>query len=83
MRTTLTLEDDVVAMLKRAEAKTSLGFKDLVNSLLRCALTETLAKPKPAQPRYNQPSSDTGRCRFDNVDDVESVLDEIEGPMRR
>lgn len=82
MRTTLTLEDDVAAMLKRAQQKSSLGFKDLVNDLLRTALKQAM-KPKSPVKRYRQPSTDTGQCLIGSVADIEHVLDELEGPMRR
>lgn len=48
MRTTLTLDPDVAALLKKALAKGDQSFKDVVNSALRKGLevTETEAKPK-------------------------------------
>ena len=82
MRTTLTLEDDVAAMLKRAQARSSKGLKELVNELLRVALSKTL-KPETPPKRYCQPSTDTGACLIGAVADIEHVLDELEGPMRR
>lgn len=38
MRTTLTLDDDVSILLDRRQAELSVGFKELVNSLLRASL---------------------------------------------
>lgn len=48
MRTTLTLDPDVAALLKKALAKGDQTFKDVVNSALRKGLeaTEPEAKPK-------------------------------------
>lgn len=48
MRTTLTLDPDVAALLKKALAKGDQSFKDVVNSALRKGLeaTGTEAKPK-------------------------------------
>ncbi len=38
MRTTLTIDDDVAAMLKRESRRKGLSFKELVNSALRRGL---------------------------------------------
>jgi hypothetical protein len=48
MRTTLTLDPDVAALLKKALAKGDQSFKDVVNTALRKGLesAETAAKPK-------------------------------------
>ena len=47
MRTTLTLDPDVAALLKKAVAKGELSFKQAVNEALRRGLTEAaLAKPR-------------------------------------
>ena len=48
MRTTLTLDPDDAALLKKALAKGDRSFKDVVNAALRRGLeaAETAAKPK-------------------------------------
>lgn len=48
MRTTLTLDPDVAALLKKALAKGDQSFKDVVNTALRKGLesAETATKPK-------------------------------------
>jgi hypothetical protein len=47
MRTTLTLDADVAAMLKKAVAKGDVSFKDVVNAALRRGLVQTAVdKPK-------------------------------------
>ena len=47
MRTTLTLDPDVAALLKKAVAKGEVSFKQAVNEALRRGLAETPAdKPK-------------------------------------
>ena len=48
MRTTLTLDPDVAAMLKKAVAGGKTSFKDIVNAALRAGLQSTAA---PAAPR--------------------------------
>lgn len=47
MRTTLTLDPDVAALLKKAVAKGDVSFKEAVNAALRRGLTErVVASPK-------------------------------------
>lgn len=48
MRTTLTLDPDVAAMLKKAAASRKQNFKDLVNAALRVGLA---AAAEPAKPK--------------------------------
>ena len=40
MRTTLTIDDDVAAMIKRESKRKGLSFKELVNAALRRGLAE-------------------------------------------
>lgn len=82
MRTTLTLDDDVVAMLNRIRANSSSDFKRLVNDLLRVGLKGAL-KPQPPSKPYRTPSSDAGRCLVGSIANIEEVLNEVEGPIRR
>ncbi len=61
MRTTVTLDDDVVARIKRVAHERGLSFKDAINALLRAGLGAG-AKPKP----YRVPSRPLGlRPGFD------------------
>jgi len=46
MRTTLTLEPDVAAMLKKRIAKGDVSFKQAVNEAMRRGLTADTQKPK-------------------------------------
>ena len=46
MRTTLTLDPDVAAMLKKAVARADVSFKQAVNDALRRGLTAETAAPK-------------------------------------
>ncbi len=82
MRTTLTLDDDVAVMLEQARVKSAGNFKQLVNDLLRAGLQQALEPKVPAVP-YRTPSSDAGKCLIGSIADIEHVLTELEGPMRR
>ena len=68
MRTTLTLDDDVVAAVERLRREKGLGLSDAVNELIRRGLVAT-RKPK----RYVPKSADVG-LRVD-VTDIGAVLD--------
>jgi hypothetical protein len=46
MRTTLTLDPDVAALLKKRVAKGDVTMKEAVNDAMRRGLTEDRAKPK-------------------------------------
>jgi len=78
MRTTLTLDDDVAAVLTRLQKTKRRPFRELVNEALRQGLKQLTAKPKARKP-YHTPTADLGRCRFGSLDDVAEVLAVAEG----
>ena len=48
MRTTLTIDDDLAAILERERKRKGLSFKEMINSTLRRGLTEEqLLGPRP------------------------------------
>lgn len=76
MRTTLSLDDDVVAQLEAWRAKQNLTFKQAVNSALRRDLNE-LSRLK-ARKSFRTKPIDMGPCRLANLDNISEVLDELE-----
>lgn len=78
MRTTLTLDDDVEALLKRVLARRKASLKAVVNEALRQGLRRMNTPPQRGA-RYRTPSVDTGRSLLPNVDDVAEVLAIAEG----
>ena len=78
MRTTLTLDDDVTALLERVMAQRRASLKDVVNNALRVGL-RSLAAPRKAGARYRTKPVPLGRCLLGNVDDVAEVLAIAEG----
>lgn len=66
MRTTVTLDDDVVAQLKRVMKSDDLGFKEALNRALRRGLEASPPRPRR---RYRVRSFDTGEARV-SVDKV-------------
>ena len=77
MRTTLTLDDDVAALLKRIAAKHKGSFKELVNQALRRGLTTVTAQPPPAA--FHTTGFDLGPSLVGSLDNVEEVLARVEG----
>ncbi len=78
MRTTLTLDDDVAALLTRLQRSKRRPFKELVNEALRQGLKQITGKPKARKP-YQTAAVDLGRCRFGSLDDIAEVLAVAEG----
>lgn len=73
MRTTLTLDDDVAAQIRRLRKGSDASLKDVVNEALRLGL-KLLAEPQAAGPPYRTPSSSLGGCLVGNLDDVADAL---------
>lgn len=82
MRTTLTIDDDVAAKLEAEARRTGLSFKEVVNTMLRIGLSAKRGKlPRPpfkVKPLPLEPLDPNF-----NFDDVEALLDQLEGPGRR
>ena len=82
MRTTITLEDDVVASLKRLGKGRGLKFKDLVNLALREGV-KNLTTPTKKRKVFQTRSVDLGPSRSANVDNIAEVLAVAEGESFR
>ncbi len=78
MRTTLSLDDDVTALLERVRKRKRLGLKEAVNEALRRGLV-LLDAPGVPPPPFRTPSVDLGRCSFPDLDDAAEVLAIAEG----
>jgi hypothetical protein len=50
MRTTLTIDDDVAAILERMRKTRNASLKDLINEALRRGIKDMNARPKPREP---------------------------------
>jgi hypothetical protein len=79
VRTTLTLDDDVAALLKKEMRKSGEPFKQVVNRFLRVGLTTkpVTRKPFKIKPWTLEPPQGLS---FDNVHEL---LDALDGPERR
>ena len=78
MRTTLTLDADVAALLRRMQQTHGRSFKATVNDALR-QMAAPSARPAP----YRTPTADLGRCRLGSLDDVAEALAVAEGERFR
>lgn len=76
MRTTLTLDDDVAAALRRRRAQRGTGLRREVNDLLRAGLA--VASPEPDDPRdaYELPRFDPGRALVSDPAALKQMLDD-------
>jgi hypothetical protein len=78
MRTTLTLDDDVAALLEQQRKERNASWKDLVNEALRRGLHDMAA---PAKPRaaFRTSSVALGRLQIAGIDDIGEALAIAEG----
>ncbi len=73
MRTTLTLDPDVVARLKRLRQRRDARFKDVVNDALREGLRAMEEKPRVRPKAWTKPTS-LGGSRIGSLDNIAEVL---------
>ncbi|MBV8844102.1 MAG: hypothetical protein JO307_14945 [Bryobacterales bacterium] len=78
MRTTLTLEDDVAAMLERVQRERKSSLKEVVNTALRQGLSAMQARPKH-NTRFRTQPIHLGKCYLPNLDNIAEVLAIAEG----
>jgi len=83
MRTTLTLDDDVVALIEQERRKRKARVRDIVNEALR----ESLGRPRRGSGGrvrdFKTRSVSLGRCLVGSLDDVAEVLAVNEGESFR
>jgi predicted transcriptional regulator len=73
MRTTLTLDKDVAAVIERLRKTRDESLKYIVNEALREGLKH-MAAPQRKQRAVRTGSVDLGRCMLPGVDNVAEVL---------
>jgi hypothetical protein len=82
MRTTLTLDDDVAALIRKIQEKRGLSLKELVNEALRLGLLGFVKRSRRSQPYRLTPVS-LGRCKLASLDNIAEVLAHAEGDEHR
>lgn len=74
MRTTLTLDDDVAAMLHQVAKERGISFKEAVNTALRAGLVADVPRPR----RFIMPTSNMGVRPGINLDKALQLAAELE-----
>ena len=81
MRTTLSIDDDVLERARTVAAKLGTPFKTVVNEALRAGLDEV---EKPAKQRpYKTKGHKMGLQQGRNLDNIQELLAQIEGEDSR
>jgi len=81
MRTTLSIDDDVLERARTVAAKLSTPFKTVVNEALRAGLDQ-VEKPTK-QRRYETKPHNMGLRHGRNLDNIQELLAQIEGEASR
>ncbi|MDD5198876.1 MAG: hypothetical protein PHC88_03665 [Terrimicrobiaceae bacterium] len=77
MRTTLTLDDDVAALLREALKSGNASLKAVVNEGLRRGLSGE--KPSGKAPVHRTATVDPGRCLMGRIEDAAELIALAEG----
>jgi hypothetical protein len=80
IRTTVTLEDDIVERVKRESRARGASFRDTLNDLLRMALN---LENRPQARTLQIKALSMGYRPGLNYDDIESLLESAEGEQHR
>jgi len=78
MRTTLTIDEDVAALLENVRRTSKSSLKSVVNKALRKGLKE-MRTPSRRSKSYQSRSVFLGRCLVGNIDDISEALSIAEG----
>ncbi len=78
MRTTLSLDDDIVAILERLRKSRDSSFKELVNEAMRLGLKQMTARSKRREPVRTE-AVDLGEVLIGSIDNISEVLAIAEG----
>ena len=81
MRTTLSIDDDVMERARALAAKLGTPFKTVVNETLRAGLDKVELPAK--QRRYKTKPHSMGLRQGRNLDNIQELLAEIEGEDSR
>ena len=82
MRTTLTIDDDIAAVLERLRRDRDASLKVLVNEALRRGLEDMNSPPKRREPFRTQAVA-LGRVRIAGIDNINEALAIAEGEAHK
>lgn len=83
MRTTLSLDDDVTAALRRIQAESGRTWKDVVNDLVRLGLRAYGDERRRSATARRTESVRLGTPFFDDISNVHETLTLADGEFRR
>ncbi|HEX6237554.1 MAG TPA: hypothetical protein VFZ68_10200 [Acidimicrobiales bacterium] len=83
MRTTLSLDDDVAAELRRIQAESGATWKQVVNDVIRAGVATRRAGERPARRPRRTKGVRLGRPAIPDISNVHEVLSLGEGDGRR
>jgi hypothetical protein len=78
VRTTLTIDKDVAALLEALRKRRNIGFKELVNDALRRGLKDMDSRPQPRKP-FRTRTTDLGPPRLAGLDNMAEAIAMAEG----
>jgi ribbon-helix-helix CopG family protein len=78
MRTTLTVDDDVAAVLERLRKTREVSLKELINEALRRGLSE-MTIPSKRRPGLRTRAVSLGGLRIAGIDNIAEALAAAEG----
>lgn len=78
MRTTLSLDEDVAALLQQVQRQRKARLKEVVNTALREGLV-AMTKPPERRAPVKMKTFDLGKSRLANLDNIAEVLAVAEG----
>ena len=81
MRTTLSIDDDVLERARAIAAKLSTPFRTIINEALRAGLEQVEQPAK--QRRYKTKPHKMGLRRGRNLDNIQELLAQVEGEDSR
>lgn len=85
MRSTLTLDDDVAADLRRLQRATGRSWKETVNDVARAGVAafELQSQSRRARPLRRTESVSLGGTLVSDISNVHEVLSVVDGDLRR
>jgi hypothetical protein len=82
MRTTLSLDDDVAALIEKVRKSQDASLKEVVNAALREGLAHMVKPPAPRK-KFRTTVHSAGRCYLPNLDNTAELLAIAEGEQFR
>ena len=73
MRTTISLDSDVVALLEKAKMNEGKSFKVTVNNALRRGLRDILS-PSNSDATFTTGTVDLGLCKLKSIDNIADTI---------